>query len=198
MLARNHGPADREMKVLEGDPTIPIPPPPQIQGLPPIAADPRVTAFGTLTALCGTYPGGMGYACDVNGVLNVWNPHMMLYSGPPDSTYLKQACLAHCTCPDIAPNDPGTSEGTRPEQCVINNIADAVVDAAAASAVAAHAAACTSINYRELKASDNIVCSEFYDNPYHSDCEVTENEMIENVEIPLDTEECLTADAAPH
>ena len=64
----------------------------------------------------------MGYYCPPGGgALLVQLPGSQLYHylGPPDSQYLKDACLAHCYCTTIAPDDPDlSSEKPVSAQCL--------------------------------------------------------------------------------
>ena len=127
----------------------------------------------------------------------VWQPLSSLYRGPPSSQYIHAACNAHCICPNVGPSDPNAAESSRPEQCVINNVADNAADAAAASAVAAQPAACTGLNYREPESFANVACSSFYGEPVVSDCNVAATQMYDSSPVPLDTEEFLESGTTP-
>ena len=54
----------------------------------------------------------MGYYCPPGGgalLRQVPGSALYHYLGPPDSQYLKDACLNNCYCTNIAPDDPDPS-----------------------------------------------------------------------------------------
>ena len=128
----------------------------------------------------------MGFTCDENGVLTLATPLAILFTESPDSVLTQRMCLSFCSCPDIAPELPATSTGARPEQCVVDDVADAAADLTAAAAAGTHRR-CTANNYREPTPDDapiyqtNIVCSEFYGHPVDADCELANDEMHEEI-----------------
>lgn len=164
--------------MLECNPQAQIPnypdPAPPAEGDPAKAFLQQVATFKTMTSLCGSYPGGMGYYCPPRGgALLVQMPTSQLYDflGPPDSQYLKDACLANCYCTTIAPDDPDPSSSKPASaQCLADlseSDSDDEVDAGGCMQT-----------YRDPEADDGIHCDAsgyLYGNPEDADCELAQD-----------------------
>lgn len=143
-----------------------------------------------MTSLCGQYPAGMGYYCPpAGGVLLVQRPQSQLYGflGPPDSQYLKDACLANCYCTQIAPDDPDPSSSKPASaQCLADvgeSDSDDEVDAGGCMDT-----------YNDPESDDGIYCDEtgyFYGRPLSADCKSAQNGIGEGIESMEDTYEFL-------
>ncbi|KAF6236795.1 hypothetical protein HO173_005086 [Letharia columbiana] len=184
----------RLIPVLECDPRAQIPNYPD--PTPPAESDPakaflaQVATFRSMTSLCGQYPGGMGYYCPPAGdALLVQRPASQLYEflGPPDSQYLKDACLANCYCTQIAPGDPDPSSSKPASaQCLADvgeSDSDDEVDAGGCMDT-----------YHDPEADDGIDCDEtgyFYGHPLSADCELAQDGIGDGFESMTDSCEFL-------
>lgn len=175
----------RLISVLECNPQAQIPNYPDPN--PPAAGDPsgafleQVATFKTLTSLCGQYPAGMGYYCPpAGGALLVQMPQSQLYGflGPPDSQYLKDACLANCYCTQIAPEDPDPS-ASKPAsaQCLADvgeSDSDDEVDVGGCMDT-----------FNDPESDDGIYCDEtgyLYGHPLSADCERAQDGIGDGIE----------------
>lgn len=147
-----------------------------------------------MTSLCGQYPAGMGYYCPpAGGGLLVQTPFSQLYAflGPPDSQYLKDACLANCYCTQIAPGDPDPSSSKPASaQCLADvgeSDSDDEVDAGGCMDT-----------YHDPQSDDGIHCDAtgyFYGHPSSADCELAQDGMGEGFESMEDNYEFLAVGA---
>ena len=187
-------------EILECDPRAQIPNYPD--PVPPVGNDPakpfleRVATFKTLTTLCGEYPAGMGYYCPPRGGhLLVQRPASQMYHflGPPDAQYLKDACLAHCYCTTIAPDEPDPSPSKPASaQCLAN--ADPASDDDEVDA-----GGCME-TYNDPEADDGIVCDTsgyFYGHPNDADCARAQDGVGDGFESQMDNYEFLGVGAQP-
>ena len=71
-----------------------------------------------LTSLSLQYTTGMGFICALDGELMAVTPLSEMYRGPPDSGYLRRACLT-CHCENLAPDVPEPPAFERPA-CVVD------------------------------------------------------------------------------
>ena len=149
-----------------------------------------------MTSLCGQYPAGMGYYCPpAGGALLVQTPASQLYDflGPPDSQYLKDACLANCYCTQIAPGDPDPSSSKPASaQCLVD-----VGDSDSDSDDEVVAGGCMA-TYHDPEADDGIECDEsgyLYGHPVDADCELTQDGIGEGFESMQDSYEFLAVGA---
>ena len=177
---RIHSTANRELQVLECAANVAV----------PHSLDPRVTAFHSLTALCGENPGGMGYICNQNGGAPVpIDPPTALYRGPPDPQVFRNACLDHCWCEDLGPGLPMEIQTQRPQQCGTS------VASSGDEAVDQPAAAC---DYRDPNTEDNIYCSEFYGSPSQQACSTAQDLLDSDEHEPVtDPREFLSQSVNP-
>ncbi|CAD6590182.1 MAG: hypothetical protein ASARMPREDX12_004218 [Alectoria sarmentosa] len=134
-----------------------------------------------MTSLCGQYPAGMGYYCPpAGGALLVQTPASQLYDflGPPDSQYLKDACLANCYCTEIAPGDPDPSSSKPASaQCLADvgeSDSDDEIDAGGCMDT-----------YNDPEAGDGIYCDEsgyLFGHPLAADCKIAQNGIGDGIE----------------
>ena len=174
------------MKVLECNERAPIPnypdPTPPTEGDPAKVFLEQVATFKSMTSLCGQYPAGMGYYCPpAGGALLVQTPASQLYDflGPPDSQYLKDACLANCYCTQIAPGDPDPSSSKPASaQCLADvgeSDSDDEVDVGGCMDT-----------YHDPEADDGIECDAsgyLYGHPVDADCELAQDGIGEGFEM---------------
>ena len=184
--------------MLECDPRVKIPdypgpaPGPLADGDPAKAFVEQVNTFKTMTSLCGSYPQGFGYYCPpAGGALLVQRPFSQLYQflGPPSSLYLKDACLAHCFCATIAPDDPDPSS-SRPAsaQCLA-----AISESDSDSDHETNAGGCKE-TYNDLQADDGIHCDVtgyLFGHPANKDCENAQDGIGQGVDDLTKTHEFL-------
>lgn len=181
-------------KVLECDSRVRIPDYPDPGPGPMAENDParifiqEVKAFNSLTSLCGSYPSGMGYYCPPAGIeLLVQRPWSRLYwfLGPPDSQYLKDACLDHCYCTSIAPDDPDPATA-RPAsaQCLA-----AVGEPDSEDEI--DAGGCLE-TFNDPEIDDGIVCDAYmYGRPANPDCVLAQDGIGAEVDSLSETHEFL-------
>ncbi len=154
----------------------------------------QVATFKSLTSLCGQYPAGMGYYCPpAGGALLVQRPASELYNflGPPDSTYLKAACLTNCYCVQIAPDDPDLSS-SKPAS------AQCLADVGESDSDDENDAGGCMDTYHDPEADDGIYCDEtgyLYGHPINTDCETAEGGIGEGIDSLDDTYEFLAVGA---
>ncbi len=147
----------------------------------------------------------MGYYCPPEGgALLVQTPGSQLYHylGPPDSQYLKDACLASCYCPMIAPEDPDPSSSKPASaQCLAavgESDSDNEVDEV-------NTGGCME-TYNDPEDNDpednddGIYCDRtgyFYGHPSNPDCQLAQDGIGEGVDSPTETHEFLGVGAEP-
>ena len=144
-----------------------------------------------VTSLCGEYPQGLGYECDKTGDLRVIYPATTLYTGPPDTQYLRTLCHQHCYCPDIGQDVPGQLSPEGLNQCVANGVenADGTQDTAPAE--------CTGANYRDPRSLSYVVCSRIYGFPKKKDCISAYRQMFNRMGHVIDEREFIGNGFAP-
>lgn len=136
----------------------------------------------------------MGYYCPpAGGALLVQTPASQLYDflGPPDSQYLKDACLTNCYCAQIAPGDPDPSSSKPASaQCLADvgeSDSDDEIDAGGCAET-----------YHDPEADDGVYCDEtgyFYGFPLSADCKVAQDEIGEGFDNTWETYEFLAVGA---
>ena len=154
---------DHFVQTIECQP-VPIPPPP-----PPLPPNPGLNHFATLSDLCRGYSDGLGYTCSRSGRLFPLYPHSILYRGPPDSRYLREACHRHCSCLNIAPETPAGPSPARIPSC---NITEPVASSLSSSDSEGNQAAsdCTHTSWNT--AAYKVTCSpELYGHPDDHSCQ---------------------------
>ena len=139
--------------------------------------DSRVTQFTSLTSLCGDSLFGMGYECNqANGHVVVRNPPTVLWTGPPNSIYLRRACIGHCWCSNIAPNPPLPAPPGRALLCSDSDSEDLIPDPPAAP--------CVPPNFRDAMTSNNIFCNDvLYGNLADHECTPATDDIGEKVDF---------------
>lgn len=149
-----------------------------------------------MTSLCGSYPLGMGYYCPpAGGALLLQRPLSNLYQflGPPDSQYLKDACLAHCYCTTIAPDDPDPSPSKPASAQCLAGISESESESDSDSDEENNAGGCME-TYNDPQADDGIHCDVtgyLLGNPDNSDCEVAQDGIGLGVDSLTETHEFL-------
>ena len=147
-----------------------------------------------MTSLCGSYPEGMGYYCPpAGGALLLQRPASTMYDylGPPDSQYLKDACLANCYCTHIAPDNPDPSSSKPASAQCLANVDDS--DSEPDSGDEVQAGGCLD-TYNDPQADDGIYCDTsgyLYGRPSNTDCALAQDGIGEGVESMLDFYEFL-------
>lgn len=136
----------------------------------------------------------MGYYCPpAGGALLVQTPESQLYDflGPPDSQYLKDACLANCYCTQIAPGDPDPSSSKPASaQCLADvgeSDSDDEVDAGGCMDT-----------YNDPEDDDGIDCDQsgyFYGHPVDADCDLAQDGIGEGFASMEDSYEFLAVGA---
>ena len=160
----------------------------------------RVNAFKTVTSLCGSYPDGMGYYCPpAGGALLIQRPFSYLYQflGPPGSQYLKDACLTHCYCTTIAPEDvePSSSKPAS-AQClaaISESDSDSESGSDSDSDDETNAEGCME-TYNDPQADDDIHCDVtgyLFGHPENMDCKAAQDGIGAGVDHMTDTREFL-------
>ena len=140
----------------------------------------------------------MGYYCPpAGGALLVQTPASYLYQflGPPDSQYLKDACLAHCYCTRIAPDDPDPSPAKPASaQCLAGiGEGDSESDAESDSDAETNAGGCMEA-YNDPQADDGIHCDTTgyaFGHPANMDCQIAQQGIGEGVDSMTETREFL-------
>ena len=186
--------------MLECDPRAKIPDYPDpvpgtlTDGDPAKAFVEQVNTFKTMTSLCGSYPQGMGYYCPpAGGDLLIQRPFSQLYQflGPPDSQYLKDACLAHCYCTMIAPGDPDPSSSKPASAQCLAAISDS--DSDSDSDDETNPGGCME-TYNDPQADDGIHCDVtgyLFGHPANTDCKNAQDGIGQGVDGMTRTREFL-------
>ena len=149
-----------------------------------------------MTSLCGSYPEGMGYYCPpAGGALLLQRPLSYIYQflGPPDSQYLKDACLAHCYCTTIAPDDPDPSPSKPASAQCLAGISESESDFDSGSDDETNAGGCME-TYHGPQADDGIHCDVtgyLFGNPANTDCENAQEGIGAEVDSLTETREFL-------
>ena len=106
-----------------------------------------------------------GHAIPAGTLIPTW-PRTSLFTGPPDSTYLKTACQQSCWCANPSQNIPASpldAIAGIPAQCSRGENAEPNPNPPAV--------ACESPQYRDSSTLDRIVCSgSVYGHVVDSDC----------------------------
>ena len=153
-----------------------------------------------MTSLCGSYPQGMGYYCPpAGGALLLQRPLSYLYQflGPPDSQYLKNACLEHCYCTTIAPDDPDPSSSKPASAQCLAGISES--ESESDSDDETNAGGCME-TYNDPQADDGIHCDVtgyLFGHPASTDCQNAQRGIGAGVDSLTETREFLGVGAEP-
>lgn len=130
-------------------------------------------ALGSLLAVCSSAQ-GMGYQCSTEGrMISSWPPTAMSI-GPPDSGYLKAACVRDCRCvrnpnPDAPPTIPETRRRAQRPAVRIGPSGGNPSTSGTTSA--------SSDGESSVGDEDEYECLEFYGHPVPSDCDEALDEI---------------------
>lgn len=133
-----------------------------------------------LTSKSLQYTTGMGFVCGPNGGLLVVQPFSQMWTGPPDSTYLRRACHT-CHCANLAPDDPEPPAVERPA-CVVDVGEDEVVGPVPSYPPNPQCKTVTTASGRVIEDDpslhDEHRCNEYmYGRPIYADCDVAHDEL---------------------
>lgn len=113
------------------------------------------------------------------------------FLGPPDSQYLKDACLSNCYCTNIAPDDPDPSSSKPASAQCLANVGGSDSDSDSDDEV--EAGGCLE-TYNDPQIDDGIYCDVsgyFYGHPGDGNCKLAQDGIGEGVESMSDTYEFL-------
>ena len=139
----------------------------------------------------------MGYYCPPRGgALLLQTPESSLYKflGPPDSQYLKDACLTNCFCTSLAPDDPDPSSSKPASAQCLAEVGESDSDDEVG------AGGCMETYSDPQADTDEIVCDPtgyLYGHPTSADCETAAEGIGEGSDSMEETHEFLGVGAEP-